>query len=108
VTHVEPVEAVGPYAVVRCTLETGRTHQIRIHMSEAGHMICGEREYTRRPGGGRVRDDSGAPRHALHADRLAFIHPDTGRELRFRGDLPPDLARWLDSLPREGRHRQGP
>ena len=47
VTHIEPVEAIGPYAHARCTLETGRTHQIRIHLAERGHALCGEREYTR-------------------------------------------------------------
>ena len=98
VTHVEPLEVIGPYALVRCTLETGRTHQIRIHLSEAGHMLCGEREYTRRPDGARIRDESGAPRQALHADRLSFSHPMTGRELRFSQGLAPDLSRWLEGL----------
>jgi len=111
VTHVEPLERIGGYTLVRCTLETGRTHQIRIHLSEAGHMLCGEKEYTRRPpaaGGGRMRDDSRAPRQALHADRLSFAHPMTGREMRFTQKLPPDLLRWLEELrardPRSG-HR---
>jgi 23S rRNA pseudouridine1911/1915/1917 synthase len=98
VTHIEPLEEIGAYSVVRCTLETGRTHQIRIHLSEAGHMLCGEREYTNAPGGARVRDQSGAPRQALHADRLSFTHPMTGREMRFTRTLAPDLARWLESL----------
>lgn len=98
VTHLEPLETIGAYALVRCKLETGRTHQIRIHLSEAGHMLCGEKEYRRQPDGTRTRDESGAPRQALHAERLGFIHPLTGREMRFASKLPPDLSRWLDKL----------
>lgn len=66
-------------------------------------MLCGEREYTRWPGGERVRDDSGAPRQALHADRLSFDHPISGRAMRFSTNLPVDLARWLEGLRAEAR-----
>lgn len=103
VTHIEPIETIGEYALVRCTLETGRTHQIRIHLSEAGHMLCGEKEYTRRPDGTRMRDESGAPRQALHAARLGFIHPVNGREMRFSSRLSPDISAWLDQVRRGAR-----
>lgn len=105
VTHVETLERIGPYAVVRCTLETGRTHQIRIHLAEIGHMLCGEKQYTRLPDGTRVRDQSRAPRQALHAQRLAFVHPASGKTLRFSSRLPPDLSRWLEEL--GGRYEAG-
>ena len=102
VTHVRPVEHLGgggAYTVVECELETGRTHQIRIHLSEAGHMLCGERVYTRpRPGAEPARDDSGAPRQALHSARLELDHPVTGQRLAFTSDLPKDLRTWLDGL----------
>lgn len=98
VTHIEPQKELGDYSLVRCTLETGRTHQIRIHLSEIGHMLCGEKEYVRRPDGTRMRDGSGAPRQALHAERLWFTHPASGREMKFVSKLPADLARWLEML----------
>ncbi|MCR9295351.1 MAG: RluA family pseudouridine synthase [bacterium] len=97
VTHVvasQPV-ADGRYSLVRCKLETGRTHQIRIHLSEAGHPICGDKIYHRLPSGQLIPDESGAPRQALHSDQIAFRHPITGEELRFQMPLPMDLAGWL-------------
>ncbi len=98
VTHVTAVEQLPGYTIVNCELETGRTHQIRIHLSEQGHMLCGEKVYTRGRDGKAVTDTSQAPRHALHSDRLAFVHPLTGQELSFRMKLPVDLAHWLDRL----------
>ena len=98
VTHVRPVEAVGDFGVVECRLETGRTHQIRIHLSEIGHPLCGDREYgpSRRARPSRHPDD--APRQALHAAALSLSHPATGKTLSFDSDWPPDLRRWLKGL----------
>jgi 23S rRNA pseudouridine1911/1915/1917 synthase len=100
VTHVMPVEHLGDrYTVVECRLETGRTHQIRIHLAEAGHMLCGEKVYTRpAPNAQPVPDRSGAPRQALHSAELEFVHPVTGQTMRFASPLPKDLAPWLDRL----------
>lgn len=98
VTHVRPVEYLEGYTLVECRLETGRTHQIRIHLSEAGHMVCGEKVYVRRLGGRPVRDPSGAGRQALHAAELGFLHPVTGQRLDFRVPLPPDMSRLLEHL----------
>jgi 23S rRNA pseudouridine1911/1915/1917 synthase len=98
VTHVRPMEQFGHYTVVECRLETGRTHQIRIHLSEIGHPLCGEKLYTHLPGQPPQTDTSGAPRHALHSANLAFLHPFTGRPLRFRMALPQDLKAWLLQL----------
>jgi 23S rRNA pseudouridine1911/1915/1917 synthase len=95
VTHVHLVEHLPGYSIIRCKLETGRTHQIRIHLSERGHALCGDKIYTRSLDGKTVDDRSGAPRHALHSERLAFRHPITGEPLVFQMRLPPDLAGWL-------------
>lgn len=100
VTHVKPIEAIGDYHLVECRLETGRTHQIRIHLSEAGHMLCGEKVYRHAPGKPPQRDGSEAPRQALHAFELGFVHPTTGKRLHFTINWPKDLASWLARLRR--------
>src|SRR5262249_31997338 len=95
VTHVEPVERLPGYTLVACRLETGRTHQIRIHLAELGHPVCGEKVYGPRT------DTSGAPRLALHAAELGFRHPAIGEEMRWTMPLPPDLGAVVQRL-REG------
>lgn len=101
VTHVRPLEHLDDrYTVIECRLETGRTHQIRIHLAERGHMICGEKIYARRLDGSTLPDDSNAPRQALHAAVLGFVHPATGKPMRFESSWPRDLAQWLKELPR--------
>jgi 23S rRNA pseudouridine1911/1915/1917 synthase len=98
ITHVAPVEHFGDdYTLVECRLETGRTHQIRIHMAETGHTVCGERVYasSRRDG---KRDESQAPRVMLHAAELGFVHPVSGEELRFTSPLPADIRKVLAGL----------
>ena len=100
ITHVRPLEHLADYTIVECRLETGRTHQIRIHLSEIGHRLCGEKLYTHVPGQPPPDDASGAPRQALHAAELAFIHPITNQPLRFRMPLPKDLKEWLLNLRR--------
>ncbi len=98
ITHVKPLEHFGKaFTLVECRLETGRTHQIRIHLSEAGHPICGERVY-RSPRGRRIRDDSGARRVMLHAAELGFVHPVSGEELRFTSPVPDDFRRLLSRI----------
>ena len=101
VTHVKPVENFGDdYTLVECQLETGRTHQIRIHMAEIGHPVCGERVYSA-PRHFKIKDTSEAPRVMLHAAELGFIHPESGDELRFESALPADMQRLLNYLRRE-------
>jgi 23S rRNA pseudouridine1911/1915/1917 synthase len=102
VTHIRPIEYLDGYTLVECRLETGRTHQIRIHLAEAGHIVCGERVYTHRLHGPPLKDLSGAERQALHAVELAFVHPMTGESLEFKMPLPPDMTRLLERL-RQGR-----
>ncbi|MBI1902003.1 MAG: RluA family pseudouridine synthase [Planctomycetia bacterium] len=103
ITHVAPLEHLGDYTLVECRLKTGRTHQIRIHLAESGHPICGDKVYRQpRMGAPILPDKSGAPRLALHAAELGFIHPATGKELHFSMPLPRELAQWLKRL-REGK-----
>jgi 23S rRNA pseudouridine1911/1915/1917 synthase len=107
-THVRPLENLGDYSLVECVLETGRTHQIRIHLSELGHLVCGDPIYRKRLNGPPIDDQSGAPRLALHAARLGFDHPATGERLEFEVDLPPDLERFVAHLRRGRRAAQQP
>jgi 23S rRNA pseudouridine1911/1915/1917 synthase len=103
VTHVEPVEQLPGYTLLACRLETGRTHQIRIHLAEQGHPVCGEQVYNRPPGEPPRPDASGAPRLALHAAELGFNHPATGTFAHWTMPLPDDLAAFVDRL-RAGKH----
>jgi 23S rRNA pseudouridine1911/1915/1917 synthase len=97
-THVSVLERLPGASLVECRLETGRTHQIRIQLSERGHPVLGERVY--------IKDYQGrplpAPRLLLHAAELGFDHPATGERLRFEQPLPEDLQRVLDAA-RAGR-----
>jgi 23S rRNA pseudouridine1911/1915/1917 synthase len=100
ITHIRPLDQLRDYTVLECRLETGRTHQIRIHLSEIGHRLCGEKLYTHAIGQPPLPETSGAPRQALHAASLAFLHPISGQPFRFQMPLPPDLKSWLPKLPR--------
>jgi 23S rRNA pseudouridine1911/1915/1917 synthase len=104
VTHVEVVERLPGYTLLACRLETGRTHQIRIHLAERGHPLCGEKVYNRRRDGTVHADPSGAPRLALHAAELGFTHPTTNQWLQWSMAAPPDLQAFLERL-REGGSR---
>lgn len=92
VTIVRTLEFLGDYTLIECRLETGRTHQVRIHLGEAGTPLCGERLYDRPPHGAPLPDGSHAPRLALHAARLGFAHPATGQRMTWDSPLPTDLA----------------
>ncbi len=98
VTHVRPLERLGEYTLVECRLETGRTHQIRIHLAERGYPLCGEKVYNHPLFGEPRPDTSGAPRLALHAAELGFEHPMTGERMRFEMPLPDDLAEFIRRL----------
>jgi len=102
VTFVEVVEKLPGYTLLSCRLETGRTHQIRIHLAELGHPICGEKVYNRKIAGAAAADPSGAPRLALHAAELGFKHPITDAELHWEMPLPADLQGFLDRLRSKG------
>ncbi len=100
VTHVRVVEALGDFTLVECRLETGRTHQVRIHLGEAGTPLCGERVYDRPPHGRPFADGSGARRAMLHAARLGFDHPATGKRVTWDAALPKDMGDLLERLRR--------
>jgi len=92
VTHLSVVERFGERAtLLRARLETGRTHQIRLHLQAEGHPVLGDATYGR-------RTDFDPPRMALHATRLAFAHPRTGAALDFLSPWPADLTPWLEGL----------
>jgi 23S rRNA pseudouridine1911/1915/1917 synthase len=92
ITHVTPIAALDGATLVECRLETGRQHQIRIHLAELGHPLVGERVY--------IRDYKGtkreAPRVMLHAMVLGFAHPRTGERVSFQRDPPADFRDYLE------------
>jgi len=108
ITHYEVVERFGYVTLLRCVLETGRTHQIRVHMKHIGHPLFGDETY----GGDKIVKGTVynrykqfvenclavCPRQALHAKTIGFIHPASGEELLFDSELPADMseliARW--------------
>ncbi len=113
VTHYHTIEPLGYVSVVKCVLETGRTHQIRVHMKHIGHPLFNDARY-----GGDVilRGTTSAkyrqfvancfntcPRQALHARTLGFVHPETGEEMFFSAPIPPDMTalieRWKNYNP---------
>ncbi len=94
ITDVEPVEQLAGATLVACRLETGRTHQIRVHLSEAGHPLVGERVYIRGASGAVIP----APRLMLHAELLGFEHPTTLERVAFRVEPPQDFAEVLRGL----------
>src|SRR5262249_6608026 len=103
ITHIDVVEKLPRHTLVACRLETGRTHQIRIHLAELGHPVCGEKVYNRKASEEAISDDSAAPRLALHAAELGFVHPVTGEAMRWEMALPKDLEELLAALRRTAR-----
>ncbi len=97
VTHVRPIEQLGDYSLVECRLETGRTHQIRIHLAERGNVVCGDSRYGP-PDESRLPPPAGLQRMALHACRLRIIHPESDEPLEFEAHLPTDLDRVITAL----------
>jgi 23S rRNA pseudouridine1911/1915/1917 synthase len=98
VTHVSVLETFGQFALVECRLETGRTHQVRIHLGEAGTPLCGETVYDRPPDGKPAADGSGAKRPMLHAAKLGFTHPEAEEAVSWEVAPPEDFAEVLGRL----------
>lgn len=107
ITHVKLIEALGNYALVECRLETGRTHQVRIHLGEQATPLCGERVYDRPLNGQPVADGSGAERPMLHAAKLGLRHPETEEKMAWSSALPDDMAALLQRL-RDDEFNSGP
>ncbi len=103
VTQVRVVEALGDFTLVECELETGRTHQVRIHLGDAGTPLCGERVYDRPLHGQPLPDKSGAKRPLLHAAYLALDHPATGKRMEWHADLPKEMSDLVTRLRKEPR-----
>ncbi len=106
VTHYQTIEPLGPVTVVKCVLETGRTHQIRVHMRHIGHPLFNDARY----GGDKIlrgvpsatykafveKNFQICPRQALHARTLGFVHPETGEEMFFSCPVPKDMTDMID------------
>lgn len=95
VTHYEVIEAFPAASLVEVHLETGRTHQIRVHFNAVGHPLAGDAMYSADP---RLAERLGLTRQWLHAHRLGFAHPADGRYVSFESPYPADLQHALDVL----------
>ena len=94
VTHYEVIERFEGATLLRCRLETGRTHQIRVHLAALGHPLVGDSTYGKRA------TKIAFARQALHAERLALTHPGTRRKVSWRVDPPPDMRELIAALRR--------
>lgn len=92
ITHFEVLKRYGQYTLVECTLETGRTHQIRVHMASVGHSIVGDKTY------GIKKEKFNLEGQLLHARTIGFIHPSTGERMEFSAELPEYFRNILDKL----------
>ncbi len=93
ITHYRLIRQFDDYALIRLHLDTGRTHQIRVHMSYIGHPLLGDNLY-----GKEIPDNHGMTRAALHAAHLEFRQPITGQDMSFDADLPEDMAKLIGEL----------
>ncbi|WCP15135.1 Ribosomal large subunit pseudouridine synthase D [Sphingobium sp. AntQ-1] len=99
VTHYRTTQRLRDAALVECKLETGRTHQVRVHMHHIGHPLIGDPVYGReRKGFKSILETLGFKRQALHAKSLGFIHPVTSERLMFQSALPTDMQELLSQL----------
>lgn len=99
ITHFRTVAAFDGAAQVECRLETGRTHQIRVHMASIGHSLLGDSVYGRTPGKlAPLLKDLAFERQALHAATLGFVHPVTQEKLCFESPLPADMVALIGRL----------
>ncbi|SEJ44275.1 ribosomal large subunit pseudouridine synthase D [Sphingobium sp. AP50] len=99
VTHYRMIDRLRGAAMVECRLETGRTHQVRVHMAHLGHPLIGDPVYGReRKGFKSILETLGFKRQALHAKTLGFIHPATDKPLLFQSVLPADMQELLSEL----------
>ena len=92
VTHYRVLERFGRFTLIEAQLETGRTHQIRVHMAYMNHPLLGDELY------GPAKNRQGAKRQMLHAGLLGFIHPSTGEYMEFESPIPEDFEAVLSGL----------
>lgn len=101
VTHYATLRRLDHAALIECRLETGRTHQVRVHCASIGHPLLGDPVYGRTPKALRpLLERLGFRRQALHAAELGFIHPVNGERQLFRAETPPDMTELIDELAR--------
>lgn len=114
VTHYKVIERLGYVTLVSCKLETGRTHQIRVHMKHIGHTLFNDERY----GGERILKGTTfskykqfvencfkvLPRQALHAKTLGFVHPETGEKMKFNSEIPEDMQTCIEKWRNYSRH----
>lgn len=98
ITHFRTLRRIGAYSELECRLETGRTNQIRIHLAELGHPICGDIKYRGILNQPPVVDESKARRLALHAAELKIVHPKTKQPMQFETPWPFDMLKFLHHL----------
>ena len=99
VTHFTTLQPLRDAALVECRLETGRTHQVRVHMASIGHALLGDPVYGRnRPGQKTLLETLGFRRQALHAAYLGFIHPINSNALAFESRMPADMQELFSEL----------
>ena len=115
VTHFKVIERLGYVTLVACKLETGRTHQIRVHMKHIGHTLFNDERY----GGERILKGTTftkykqfvdncfkiLPRQALHAKTLGFVHPTTGEQMRFNSPIPEDMQQCIEKWRHYSKHQ---
>ena len=104
VTHYKTLKSLEGAALVECRLETGRTHQVRVHLASIGHALLGDPVYGRAsPPLRTILKSLDFRRQALHAAVLGFVHPATGDRLRFESDMPPDMKELIDETVHSNR-----
>jgi len=104
ITHYTVIRELEGCSLVECRLETGRTHQVRVHLASIGHALVGDPLYGRANSAVRpVLQRLGFARQALHAAVLGFVHPVTSDRLRFTSDLPPDMKELIDETAHSNR-----
>ena len=115
ITHYKVIERLGYITLVSCKLETGRTHQIRVHMKHIGHTLFNDERY----GGERILKGTTftkykqfvdncfkiLPRQALHARTLGFVHPTTGKFMEFESEIPKDIAECIEKWRHYAKHQ---
>jgi 23S rRNA pseudouridine1911/1915/1917 synthase len=116
ITHYQVLERLGYVSLISCNLETGRTHQIRVHLKHIGHTLFNDERY----GGDKILKGTSftkykqfvdnafkmLPRQALHAKTLGFVHPVSGEYMRFSSELPEDMTECIEKWRQYSRHSQ--
>jgi 23S rRNA pseudouridine1911/1915/1917 synthase len=99
VTHYQVLEQLSGVTLLRCRLETGRTHQIRVHMLSIGHPLVGDPVYGKKTAGKALPEAARHfPRQALHAQRLELVHPQSGELVAWQAAMPEDMQQLLETL----------